>query len=148
VSARRNYLSYADRVASVGKRAGLPEAKPVYDTTSAWIIDDRKWFRNNPARSHRLRPIFPEETFGENQMPAPALSPGRTDAVLVRQVEPGMRVRIPIYYDTCSQIPDVEAILHALFDAHAAQYRTGTFRPVSAREVIEQAKKFAAGGRA
>jgi hypothetical protein len=132
----------------VPRPAFFPGAKPRYDTTSAWIIDDREWFENNPARSHRLRSTFPGETFGENQIPPPALSPGRTDAVLVRQIEPGMRMRIPIDHDAGSQIPDIEPILHTLFDAHAAQYRTGTFRRISAREVIEQAKKYAAGGRA
>jgi hypothetical protein len=143
------YLADADRrLATLAKRAGLPDAKPVYDGTSAWNIDDRQWFKNNPTRSHRLRPTFPGETFGKERVSLPALPPGRTDAVLVRQVEPGMRIRIPIDHDVGLPIPDVEAILHALFDAHATQYRTRVFRPISAREVAEQAKKYAAGGRA
>lgn len=26
-----------------------------------WSVDDRKWFAHNPVRSHRLRPLFPQE---------------------------------------------------------------------------------------
>ncbi|MEO3475771.1 hypothetical protein AAFN86_28225 [Roseomonas sp. CAU 1739] len=52
---------------------------------------DRRWFAENPGRSHRMR----RPMFGE--VPA---HPDFLTFVLVKQVQPGFRVRTAIYADT------------------------------------------------
>jgi len=78
---------------------------------SPWKTDDKNWFKNHPDRSHRLRPMFP----GEMQLPD--LPPGQEWHVIVRQVEPGQRIRLPICHVTDGPaLPDIEPMLHALCD--------------------------------
>jgi hypothetical protein len=60
----------------------------------AWQADDREWFKANPGRSHRLRQRFPGETFGDST-PLAAPPPRHEFQVLVRQLEPGKRTRLP-----------------------------------------------------
>ena len=55
--------------------------------------DDRDWFERNQERSHRARMPFPGE-LDEEAAKTPA---GHALIVLVRQVEPGSRLRAAVY---------------------------------------------------
>lgn len=81
---------------------------------TAWKSDDQKWFRQNPKRSHRLRRMFAgeEQTFPP-LWPSP---PHHEWQVIVRQHRVGKRERRPFCRDTRETIPDVEPVVHALFD--------------------------------
>jgi hypothetical protein len=90
-----------------------------------WKADDARWFASHPGRSHRLRQRFPGEGFGRD---IPNLDQVQVDLVLIRQIEPGTRVRKPFMWRAC--MPDFltamrdavelcehsEAAAHALFD--------------------------------
>lgn len=82
---------------------------------TAWKTDDAAWFVKNPTRSHRARKLFEGElpTLGS---PPENVPPGHEVQVLVRQVEPGKRVRHQFIRNLEAPVPDVESILHALFD--------------------------------
>jgi hypothetical protein len=54
-----------------------------------WKIEDRVWFNEHPARSHRARIPFP----GEDCLPDAKPSPGCAPINLVRQYQPGARLR-------------------------------------------------------
>jgi hypothetical protein len=101
----------------------------------AWKADDRAWFENNPTRSHRLRRLFPGESTG---MSDEAIPPGHELQILVRQVEPGLRARHGFYRNLAADIPDVEAVLHALFDV-VVNKRAG---PISGQDLEELARKY------
>jgi hypothetical protein len=105
-----------------------------------WKADDARWFKANPARSHRLRPIFPGETFGGKRIRSfPPF--GHHEAVLVRQVEPGARIRRPYFQNDEVQIPDVEAIIHALFDL-VSNHRNGSDEFIGVQSVADLAMKY------
>jgi hypothetical protein len=108
---------------------------------SPWKADDAAWFEANPTRSHRLRPILAgeaEQLFDGSSVPV--LPPGHEYQVLVRQVQPGNRLRLPFGLNLEIHIPDVEAVAHALFDVVAGS-EGGV---VNGREVIELAKRYEA----
>jgi hypothetical protein len=60
---------------------------------------DRKYFADNPGRNFRVRPPFVEELAqwetlsGEPDTPEP---PGRKLRVIVKQIRPGVRMRMPV----------------------------------------------------
>jgi hypothetical protein len=54
--------------------------------------------------------------------------------MLVRQLEPGVRERLLIYYDTTADIPDIEEIIHSMFDAY------GEDKPAGASVTINDVK--------
>jgi hypothetical protein len=68
-----------------------------------WIIDDRQFFAANPARSHRVRRVFPDE---------PTNDGGECKWILVKQVEPGRRTKKLLRHP----VADNEYSLRALFD--------------------------------
>jgi hypothetical protein len=85
---------------------------------------DDRWFAEHPERSHRLRPLFPGETFNGGIEPDPA-DEGYTLEVLVRQNAPGEYVDLVIQRRVDIDTPsfeellspsDFEALLHAQFD--------------------------------
>jgi hypothetical protein len=78
-----------------------------------WKINDANWFKANPSRSHRLRSVFPGEIKTLSSFDVP---PGHELQVLVRQLEPGHRVRIGFCRNLELPIPDVESLIHAMFD--------------------------------
>ena len=126
------------------RRAGVPHLAEkliphIADTT--WKDDDRRWFESNPTRSHRLRPSFPDEFSSIADIPVPP--PGHELHVLVRQVEPGMRIRHGFFHNTKTDVPDIEPVLHALFDVAAGRKET---HPISVEEVAELALKYAGVG--
>jgi hypothetical protein len=63
--------------------------------------------------------------------------------VLVRQVKPGLRVRQPYYRDINTPIPDIEPVVHAMFDLATAEDAVPGC-VVSVREVAELGMKYAA----
>ena len=78
-----------------------------------WKDDDRIWFEQNRERSHRVRMPFP----GEYDAEAAKAPTGHVLIVLVRQVEPGMRIRPAVSLNAdLLPLPDDEAVAHALFE--------------------------------
>jgi hypothetical protein len=77
-----------------------------------WKDDDRIWFEQNPTRSHRMRTPFPGELDGVE------IQAERRAIVLVRQVEPGSRLRAVLDPDVLllPGSPHDEAFAHALFE--------------------------------
>src|SRR5215831_11005302 len=78
-----------------------------------WKKDDADWFKQNPKRSHRARLAFP----GEADKEAAGGPAGHTMVMLVRQVEPGDRLKTNLYLTANAlPVPDNEALIHALFE--------------------------------
>jgi hypothetical protein len=99
------------------KKGGVNREKVrVQISENPWQFDDAEWFKMRPDRSHRLRAVYPGEleafgkTHSEAEIPA-----GYEWQVLVRQIEPGKRMRWPFCHNI-PDIPDIEPLLHALFD--------------------------------
>jgi len=109
--------------------------------SSPWKDDDARWFKANPTRAHRLRPAYPGELddVSDLQGPVPA---GHELQVLLRQVEPGKRLRTAFCRNLEMSIPDVEPVIHAIFDVVSAS-KGGV---VSHKEVAELAQRYAAAG--
>lgn len=61
-----------------------------FDPIEAASEDDARWFRENPRRSHRIRPPVP----GEFGIKDPHTAKPLTRWVMVRQVKPGFRMRM------------------------------------------------------
>jgi len=102
----------------VSNRGGVdPDRTIIYMEASPWKSDDANWFEANPDRTHRLRPSFdgefPPETFGN-------IRPGNRTSVIVRQVEPGRRIRLPFTHGLLHHVSDDDAVLHSEFDRMAA----------------------------
>lgn len=53
---------------------------------------DRLWFEAHPHRQHRIRPYIPGE--GPPGHPDPVPRPGHGMFVVVRQLQPGLRMRL------------------------------------------------------
>jgi hypothetical protein len=101
------------RIADIGRRSGVDCALQVNLSDSPWKDDDRIWFEQNPMRAHRMRLPFSGE-YDAEALDAP---PGHVLIVLVRQVEPGSRIRPGFYLDSdLLPVPDDEAAAHALFE--------------------------------
>jgi hypothetical protein len=101
-------------IADTLKRAGVANAfvEQAFGD-SAWKEDDREWFAQNPSRTHRIRLPFS----GECDAEAANVPAGHTLIVLVRQVEPGIRMRPALCCNAnLLPLPDDEAAAHALFE--------------------------------
>ena len=98
-----------------GGMAGTPSRVSVRN--SAWKADDAAWFRAHPDRAHRLRPLVEGERDSFPNGLRAVATPGHELQVVVRQVEPGRRIRVPFARNLETPIPDAEPIIHALFDA-------------------------------
>ena len=143
VEALQKYITAADQMCStIGKRAGLPEGSPsaVRIADNPWKSNDRDWFEAHPDRSHRLRRLFPGEPYYRGNEP-PVVPPGHEMQVLIRQVRPGVRVRGTFARNLKVDIPDIEAILHALFDVVSESHDRNT--PISVAEIGRLAEKYA-----
>lgn len=148
ISVLQQGFAFADQQAeSISNLGGIPGRRPyVTLKDTAWKKDDAEWFRKHPDRSHRLRPLKPgeESAFPENETPR-AVPAGHELQVLVRQVAPGQRIRLPFIRNTQIPIPDVEAVIHALFDIFGDPAKEGV---VSIQEVVERAMRYEGGDRA
>jgi hypothetical protein len=135
----QEYYTEEDKLsAAMVKRAGISQQAVIHRAPSASKTDDANWFAANPTRSHRLRPPFPNETFGDK--PLPDLPPGHEICVAIRQIEPGTRVKFAFARNTKVPMPDDESSIHAFFDVAAkggGDYGT----------VAELAAKYAAAGK-
>lgn len=109
-------------------------------TDTPWKTDDAQWFESHPGRSHRLRPMHPgeEETLPPEIKDA-AIPEGHRWEILVRQIKKGQRVRSAFCRDTRTEIPDVEAVIHAIFDTVASAQHAGT---ITVEEIATLAKRY------
>jgi hypothetical protein len=109
------------RLEGVERRGGVARALDnisVLDTP--WKDGDRSWFEQNRQRSHRIRMPFP----GEADKEAAKAPPGHALIVLLRQVEPGKRIKGGFCLNAdLLPVPDDEAVAHALFEV-AARHET------------------------
>jgi hypothetical protein len=142
ITAHQQYFAAVDAVVDrAARRAGMPhmaERTLLHCEDTAWKDADRKWFEAHPTRSHRLRQLFAGEF---ETCTAP---PGHELQILVRQVEPGLRIRNGFYRNLAIEIPDIEPVLHALFDLMSEREE----RVVSVEEVAALASKYADSGEA
>lgn len=78
------------------------------------IQDDRKWFERNPGRRYRLRRARP----GELELLQCHKPPNMLGSILVEQIRPGARIRIPLIHTEwpCSALRADETWLAALAD--------------------------------
>jgi hypothetical protein len=130
---------YKNTAADMAKRAGVAAEEPQLRLRdSPWKADDSKWFEANPLRSHRMRLPFPGELETENADQAPP--PEHEVKILVRQVEPGWRIRRSFLQYKAVPIPDVEPVIHALFDLVSQRPQT---QSISGRELAELALRYA-----
>lgn len=142
----QSFITATDMTATdVANRAGVPpKAAGVYLKDTAWKRDDAAWFEANPTRSHRLRVLLEGE---REAMPAErALEPmpeGHELQVVVRQVEPGQRVRSFFGRNLAMPIPNDEAIIHALFDTLNSGGNPGGV--ISVEQVAEIARRYNSG---
>ena len=100
-------------LADVERRGGGVRASNIVTRNHPWKTDDRKWFEENQSRTHRVRMPFP----GEIDEAAIKASAERALVMLIRQVEPGSRLRAVVDLSAdFLPVPDDEATLHALFE--------------------------------
>ena len=111
-----------EAVAEIVRAMGSdPSKRQVHVLPSLWKRDDAAWFTAHPRRSHRVRDGFP----GEFER----ASGGPVDFVVVRQIQPGLRIRAPFTLVECGAdalgmmqalamrgLNDDEAAAHTLFD--------------------------------
>jgi hypothetical protein len=145
IGALQTYVAAADEeIATLARKAGLPASVPPRFSNGPWQAADANWFKANPERSHRLRPLTPGERFGfTGNVPDEPVPANHELQVLVRQVEPGIRVRAAFCRNLEVEIPDLEPLLHAMFDL----VTNGTKQPgsgLTVQEVAHLARKYAA----
>jgi hypothetical protein len=109
--------------------------------TKAASDGDRDWFARNLHRSHRLRRALP------NEVEAMGASPDKAAGawVVVRQVEPGLRIRTP--FMPPSPPPDDEILGALLFDLLAEHGAAGA-KHVPMSEIEALWRQVAPAGRA
>jgi hypothetical protein len=115
VAAYREIISDTDkRFDDILRRGGgLPGMPRISTLDHPWKDDDRIWFEQNPTRSHRARRLFP----GEADKEAASAPPGHVMILLLRQVEPGTRLKAGFYLNADAlPVPDDEALIHTLFE--------------------------------
>jgi hypothetical protein len=140
VDAHRQRFDAFDKLgAKIAKKGGLPflDAR-LHTNDTVWKADDAAWFKAHASRSHRLRPMLEgerEAMFGRS-LP-PRLPADHEYQVIVRQVEPGSRLRILFGRDLTMPIPDVEEVIHALFDI-ASGSKGGTIKKGQVAELAQR----------
>lgn len=118
IATTQQVIGNADKRFSAVQRSGVKQEPTSFNLLdSAWKDDDRAWFEQNPTRTHRIRPLYPDEDDGR----VPPLV-GHDALVLVRQIEPGLRAKRSFYFKQQMMLPvpdgegGEEALAHALFD--------------------------------
>jgi hypothetical protein len=114
VATTQKLVAYADtQCAGVERRGGGGPIGDISLRDHPWKSNDREWFKRNPSRAHRMRLAYPGELEDETTKDRA----GHTRIMLVRQVEPGNRVKNDFYIRTdLLSLPDTEAVAHALFE--------------------------------
>ncbi|MDR6927854.1 hypothetical protein [Pseudomonas sp. BE134] len=109
-------------------------------TDTPWKLDDAAWFQGHPDRSHRLRPVHPGEVA---TLPAGITKGDVPEAhrweILVRQVKEGQRIRTVFCRNTKAFIPDVDEVIHAIFDIVVKAEGNGV---LSAEDIAMLAAKY------
>jgi len=83
----------------VAKKAGMGNLPAVsFLGDYPWKTDDAEWFKAHSDRSHRLREAFPEEEPILRNSMATEPPPDWELHVVIRQIEPGSRARLPWYH--------------------------------------------------
>ena len=137
-----HYGDLDNRTDRLMQQGGIPaKAKNIFVADQPWKADDAAWFKNNPDRSHRLRPMLE----GEAATLPPEVTKTKIPAnhrleILVRQVEPGARIRTVFCRNTEFPLPDREDIMHALFDTVA---KSGNRGIVDAQRINALAQQYA-----
>ena len=131
------YLAQDTAATDLARRAGRQPAG--HNEEGSWKTGDGEWFKDHPTRSHRLRACLPGEDVNIGLPP----SPHHRVCVLVRQVEPGKHVSLPIFFDEPEIIPDIEPFLHALFDMACAPERQTPGTPLTLHDVAVLAATYA-----
>jgi hypothetical protein len=94
------------------------------ETVKAAIEGDRQFFEQNPCRKHRIREIAQGEIY---DFPNAAIElagvPDANVVIIVRQLVPGARWRVPFLLVVCSELPSTEEFAAFLFQT-AASYKT------------------------
>ena len=111
-------------------------------SNSPWKADDAAWFAAHPKRSHRLRPLIANEGTTIPSVYFESLPSEHEVQIVVRQIEPGQRIRAPFGRNTAIPIPDDEEIIHAIFDVIFKTNRREDV--IGIREVAELANRYAA----
>lgn len=110
----------------VAKRAGVdPEKTRIFTAPSDWKSADASWFEANPNRSHRLRVPIGDELKSFGPIADEPMPPRHEIQVLMRPLEPGKRIRVPLGQNLDMPIPDQEEAIHGLFDIVSDRSRTG-----------------------
>lgn len=124
------------------RQAGIQkQSRGVFLGDHAWKAEDAAWFKANPDRSHRLRPVHESEAeMVLTSIPQDQIPPTHRVEILVRQVEPGKRIRASFARNTEIDIPDQEEIIHAIFDAVAS---AGEGKVIDLGETVERARQYA-----
>ena len=127
---------------AVMRQAGIQkQAKGVFLGEHPWKADDAAWFKSHPDRSHRLRPVLEGEAeMVSASIPKDQIPPNHRVEIIVRQVEPGKRIRGSFCRNTELDIPDQEEIIHAIFDAVAS---AAEGQLIDLGETIERARQYA-----
>jgi len=139
----QSFFSEIDaRTDALMRQAGVAkDLKGVFLGEHSWKANDAAWFRNHPERSHRLRPLLEGEAEAMPMgIPADQLPPNHRIEMLVRQVEPGKRIRKAFYRNTEIDVPDQEEIIHAIFDI-VATAAGGSI--IDLGEIIKRARQYA-----
>jgi hypothetical protein len=138
IATHQEIIADADKeFAHIERWGGGIRATHVGLLDTPWKDDDRKWFVQNHGRSHRMRPPFP----GELDQMAAELPAGRTVIMLVRQVAPGQRLKVPFDPDVIllPGSPHDEAFAHALFEVAVGREAV----PPNAQALDNLVKKYA-----
>jgi hypothetical protein len=123
-----NRLAQANGLGDIVERGGLRFSAPDADFSA----DDRRWFAAHPGRAHRMREPYRKEWDG---LPVDA-APGHRLVTIVRQFEPGARMRLPYMLpEGLDPSTATEHMAHAFFAAVARAYRLG--RQLTAAEFAE-----------
>lgn len=110
-----------------------------------WKQDDAAWFKKHNKRSHRLRPMIEGEVATlPKEITSATIPENHSLEILVRQIEPGARIRAVFCRNKEIKIPDQEEVIHAIFDIVA---QAGVRGVIEAQEINERAKQYAASAK-
>lgn len=105
-----------------------------------WKTEDAQWFKDNPTRSHRMRPMSSGE---QKTLPAHMkdtdVPDGHRWEILVRHIKEGERVRTAFCRNTLMDIPDEESMIHAIFDTVSRPHRAGA---ITVEEIATLAERY------
>lgn len=135
VSQLRDGIHALDKTTDDLKRRGGLHTSPasISFTDNPWKLDDAAWFKSHPNRSHRLRRMRPgEEVSMSPELMEMVIPKYHRWDILVRQVEEGQRIRLAFIRNTKANIPDLDEVIHAIFDLVCKPGRKGE---ISSEEV-------------